>query len=73
MIRLLSNDYMTKTVENDQQKTNSNVKQAFDIVFENLTPEQKQRRILGQTLKLLAYGNPVTPNEIAINFQVSPD
>lgn len=73
VIHLLSYDDMTKTVENDQQKTNSDVKQAFDIVSENLTPEQEQRRILGQTLKLLAYGNPVTPNEIAINLQVSPD
>lgn len=64
---------MTKTVENEQQKTNSDVKQAFGIVSENLAPEQEQQRILGQTLKLLAYGNPVTPNEIAINLQVSPD
>jgi alkylmercury lyase len=60
---------MTKTVE----KANTNVKQVFDIVSENLTPEQEQRRILGQTLKLIEYGNPVRPNEIAIDLQASPD
>jgi alkylmercury lyase len=63
---------MTKTVENDQEKTNTNVKQAFDKIA-TLTPEQVQRRILGQTLKLLAEGNPVTPDDIATNLQVSPD
>jgi len=66
---------MTKIVENDQEKTNSAysyTKEAFDKIG-TLTPEQVQRRILGQTLKLLAYGKPVTPDEIALNLQTSPD
>jgi hypothetical protein len=54
---------MAKT---NQKETNSNVQQAFDNiaadVFERLIPEQEQRRILGQTLQLLANGWPVPPD-----------
>jgi alkylmercury lyase len=63
---------MTKTVENNQEKTNTNMRQAFDKIA-TLTLEQEQRCILGQILKLLAEGNPVTSDDIATNLQVSPD
>ena len=69
---------MAKTIENDNEKTNSNVKQALDKIvadiYENLIPEDEQRHIFGQTLKLLSDGHPVTPDEIAISLQASsPD
>lgn len=64
-------------VKTNQKETNSNVQQAIDNiatdVFESLIPEQEQRRILDQTLQLLANGLPVPPEEIAIRLQVTPE
>lgn len=64
-------------VKTSQKKTNSKMQQAFDKimanVFESVIPELEQRRIVAQTLQLLANGCPVPPDEIAIQLQVSPD
>jgi alkylmercury lyase len=64
-------------VKTNQKESNSKVQQAFDKiladVFESVIPEPEQRRIVAQTLQLLANGCPVPPDEIAIHLQVPPD
>ncbi len=53
------------------------VQQALDKIrtdaFRNIIPDQDQRRIVGETLRLLANGCPVLPDEIAKLLDVSPE
>jgi alkylmercury lyase len=64
-------------VKTNRKRKNSNTQQAFDKtmadVFESIISEQEHRRIVVQTLQLLANGCPVPPDEIAIHLQVSPE
>jgi alkylmercury lyase len=70
---------MTENIKNDRMKNSekdNEVEQAVDKIltdfYENLTPDQLH--IIGQTWqRLAANGSPVSPDEIAIRVQTSPD
>lgn len=60
----------------NKAKDNIGIQQALDEIrtdgFGPIMPDQDQRRIVGETLRLLANGCPVLPDEIAILLDVSP-
>jgi alkylmercury lyase len=68
---------MDIVIKNSTMKNSANVQQTVDKfvteLYENLAPEQEQRHIIGQMLRLLANGSPVKPTEIALRLQASPD
>jgi alkylmercury lyase len=71
---------MTETISKENMNTSKNenveeeVKEIAKDIFGTLARSPEERRIIGQTLQLLAAnGSPLTPNDIAVHLLVSQD